>query len=161
MRSDLGSKALILALVLLATGAVAAPENSTSGKPEFLSSKLIQERGYPFSEAVRAGDFLILSGRVGDDEATGKVVAGGIVPESRQVLQHIKNTLERHGASLADVVKCTVFLLDISEWPAFNNVYREFFKAPYPARSALGASGLALGARVEVECMAYVPSAKR
>lgn len=141
----------------LVTGHIGTVALAGSDKPEFLSSATTQERGYPFSDAVRAGDFLFLSGRVGDDQATGKVVPGGIVPESRQVLQHIKETLQRNQASLADVVKCSVFLLDIAEWPAFNSVYKEFFKAPYPARSALAASGLALGARVEVECMAYVP----
>jgi len=141
----------------LGTPALGAAASAAGDKPEFLSSKTTQERGYPFSDAVRAGDFLFLSGRVGDDPATGKVVPGGIEPESRQALRHIQETLERNRSSLADVVKCTVFLSDIGEWPAFNAVYKEFFKAPYPARSALAASGLALGARVEVECVAYVP----
>ena len=68
--------------------------------------------------------------------------------------------LERNGASFKDVVKCTVFLADIKEWAAFNTVYREFFKKPYPARSAFGANGLAQNARVELECIAYVPRAK-
>ena len=82
---------------------------------------------------------------------------GGIGPESRQTLEHIRAILERHGATLKDVVKCTVFLADMGEWGAFNAVYREFFTAPYPARSALGSSGLAFKARVEVECVAVVP----
>ena len=82
---------------------------------------------------------------------------GGIKAEARQALKLIQETLTRHGASLADVVKCTVFLADIAEWPAFNEVYVEFFKKPFPARSALAASGLARNARVEVECIAYAP----
>jgi enamine deaminase RidA (YjgF/YER057c/UK114 family) len=69
----------------------------------------------------------------------------------------VKRVLEANGATLSDVVKCTVFLADIAEWPAFNTIYREVFKKPYPARSALGASGLAMNARVELECIAYVP----
>jgi reactive intermediate/imine deaminase len=143
----------VLAITTTASGA----DPGTAAKAEFLNSPQTAQRDLPFSEAVRAGDFLFLSGALGFDDATGKVVPGGIGPETRQTLQHIKTTLERYGASLSDVIKCTVFLADIAEWPAFNNVYREVFKKPYPARSALGASGLALGARVEVECIAYVP----
>jgi hypothetical protein len=67
---------------------------------------------------------------------------------------------DRHGATLDDVVKCTVFLADMRDWPAFNQVYRQVFTRRFPARSALGASGLALGARVEVECLSYLPRAR-
>ena len=130
-------------------------------EPEFLNAPQALERGLPFSEAVRAGDLLILAGQIGDDRAAGRPVAGGIQAESRQALEHIKAVLERNGSSLADVVKCTVFLADIAEWGAFNEVYKQYFSPPYPARSALGASGLALGARVEVECIAYAPVAAR
>jgi reactive intermediate/imine deaminase len=136
---------------------LAASTHAADAAAQFLNSPEAEARGLPFSEAVRAGDFLFLAGQIGDDRKTGKVVPGGIVPEARQTLQHIKSVLERNGASLKDVVKCTVFLADIAEWPAFNNVYREFFAKPFPARSALAASGLAMGARVEVECIAYVP----
>jgi reactive intermediate/imine deaminase len=126
-------------------------------KPEFLNSPDAARANLPFSEAVRAGDLLFLSGQIGYDPATGKVVPGGIKAEARQALTLIKGILTRNGASLADVVKCTVFLADIAEWPSFNEVYGEFFKPPYPARSALAASGLARNARVEVECIAYAP----
>jgi len=80
------------------------------------------------------------------------------VPESRRALENVRGILERHGASLESVVKCTIFLADIADWKAFNEVYREFFRTNLPARSALGASGLALGARVELECIAHLPS---
>jgi len=130
-------------------------------QPEFLNTPQALERGLPFSEAVRAGDLLFLAGQIGNDRATGRPVAGGIKAEARQALEHIKNVLERNGSSLADVVKCTVFLADVAEWGAFNEVYKQFFGQPYPARSALGANGLALGARVEVECIAYAPVAGR
>jgi 2-iminobutanoate/2-iminopropanoate deaminase len=106
---------------------------------------------------VRAGDFLFLSGQIGEVPATGKLAEGGLEGEARQTLNNVKNVLEAHGASLSDVVKCTVFLADIAEWPAFNAIYRQFFQKPYPARSALAASGLAMNARVELECIAYVP----
>ncbi|HSC07406.1 MAG TPA: Rid family detoxifying hydrolase, partial [Steroidobacteraceae bacterium] len=128
-------------------------------RPEFLNSPESLKRGPPFSDAVRIGGFIFLAGQIGDDPATGKPVSGGIKPEARQALKHIQRVLEDNGASLSDVVKCTVFLADIGEWATFNEVYREFFKPPYPARSALGASGLAIGARVEVECIAYVQPA--
>lgn len=149
-----GRRTLFCVLALLAAGSAAAD------KPQFLNSQRAAQLDRPFSEAVRAGDFLYLSGQIGEDPATAKLAAGGIQGESRQTLQNVKRTLEENGASLADVVKCTVFLADIAEWPAFNTIYREFFKKPFPARSALAASGLAMNARVELECIAYVPHKK-
>jgi reactive intermediate/imine deaminase len=121
---------------------------------EFLNSGKVVPATLPFSEAVRAGDTLYLSGQIGIEPGTLKVVAGGIEAEARQTLANIRTSLEAHGYALRDVVKCTVMLADIGEWAAFNEVYKAFFSAPYPARSALGANGLALGARVEVECIA-------
>ena len=96
---------------------------------------------------------LYLSGQLGTD-AAGKLAAGGVKAETKQVMDNIRAILERNNSGMDRVVKCTVMLADISEWAAFNEVYRTFFTAPYPARSALGANGLALGARVEVECIA-------
>ena len=136
---------------------VACASSGAADKPQFLNSPRALELDRPFSEAVRAGDFLFLSGAIGEDPATGELPAGGIQPEARQTLKNVKSVLEANGASLNDVVKCTVFLADIAEWPAFNSVYREFFKKPFPARSALAASGLAMNARVELECIAYLP----
>jgi enamine deaminase RidA (YjgF/YER057c/UK114 family) len=75
-------------------------------------------------------------------------------------LGNMKAILELHGSGLEHVVKCTIFLADIADWPAFNEVYREYFKTSLPARSALAASGLAFGARVELECIAFVPAGK-
>ena len=109
----------------------------------------------PFSEAVRVGSMLYLSGQIGTD-STLRLVPGGIVPETRQTLENIRAVLERHGSSLDRVVKCTVMLADISEWGTVNSVYVTFFPGRKPARSALGANGLALGARVEIECWATV-----
>ena len=113
----------------------------------------------PFSEAVRVGDVLYLSGQIGTAPGTFELVPGGIEAEAAQTLENVQAVLDRHGSSLGEVFKCTVFLADIEEWPAFNEVYRRYFSAPYPARSALAASGLALGARVEVECLAHVADA--
>lgn len=154
-------RTFVLIPVVLAVAAcnlsIGIPADS---KPEFLEAAEAVERSLPFSEVVRAGDFLFLSGQIGIDPDTARPVAGGIVPESLRTLGNIRDILERHGASLRDAVKCTVFLADIAEWSAFNDVYRQFFSRPYPARSALGANGLALGARVEVECIAYAPLAR-
>ena len=111
--------------------------------------------GRPFSEAVRVGHMLYLSGQIGTD-SSGAPVPGGIAAETRQTLENIRRVLERHGSSLDQVVKCTVMLADIGEWEAMNEVYRTFFTNHLPARSAFGTSGLALNARVEIECMAVV-----
>ena len=111
----------------------------------------------PFSEAVQLGDTLYVSGQVGNQPGTRTLAPGGLGPEAKQALDNMKAILERHGSSLDNVVKCTVFLADIKEWPAFNEIYRTFFNKNLPARSALAASGLANGARVEVECIAFVP----
>ncbi|HEY0662202.1 MAG TPA: Rid family detoxifying hydrolase [Lysobacter sp.] len=110
----------------------------------------------PFSEAVRVENTLYLSGQIGVVPGSLKLVPGGVKEETRQTMENIKTTLEAHGYAMHDVVKCTVMLADIAEWAAFNEVYRTFFSGRYPARSALGANGLALGARVEVECIAVL-----
>ena len=112
-------------------------------------------RSLPFSEAVRVGDMLYLSGQLGTD-STGQLVPGGIGPETRQALSNIAAALARHGSGLDRVVKCTVMLADITEWAAMNEVYVTFFRSHRPARSAFGTSGLALGARLELECLALV-----
>ena len=109
----------------------------------------------PFSSAVRAGDTLYLSGNIGNLPGTLELAAGGIEGETRQTMDNIAATLEAFGSSTDDVVKCTVFLADMSEWGAMNEVYRTYFSNPL-ARSALGANGLALDARVEIECIAVL-----
>jgi reactive intermediate/imine deaminase len=121
---------------------------------EFLNSGKVVPASLPFSEAVRVGDTLYLSGQVGIKPGTLQLVPGGIKEEGRQALENIKTSLEANGYTTRDVVKCTVMLADIFEWAAFNEVYKAFFTPPYPARSAFGASGLAMGARVEIECIA-------
>ena len=124
---------------------------------EFLNSGKITPATLPFSEAVRVGDTLYLSGQVGVKPGTLELAPGGIRGEARQALENIKTTLGTHGYSMRDVVKCTVMLADIAEWATFNEVYKAYFSPPYPARSAFGTNGLAIGARVEVECVAVRP----
>ena len=108
--------------------------------------------GLPFSEAVEVGDLLFLSGQIGT--LNGKLVSGGVGAETRQTLANIRAVLERRGSSLDRIVKATVMLADIGEWAAMNAEYVTVFKNNLPARSAFGTSGLALGARVEIECVA-------
>jgi reactive intermediate/imine deaminase len=121
------------------------------------SGVLPAEPALPFSEAVRVGDEVFLSGMVGFRPGTLELVPGGTAAEARQTMENIRAVLNAHGYSLSDIVKCTVMMEDISEWSAFNEVYKTFFDAPYPARTALGVDGLAVGARVEVDCIAAVP----
>jgi reactive intermediate/imine deaminase len=109
----------------------------------------------PFSEAVRVGNMLYLSGQIGVDSSM-KLVSGGIAAETQKAMENIKTTLERHGSSLDHVVKVTVMLADINEWSEMNKVYVQFFSKNLPARSSLGANGLAMGARVEIECIAVI-----
>ena len=109
----------------------------------------------PFSEAVRVGNLLYLSGALGTDSA-GKIVPGGIKAETKQVLENIKAALKRNGLDMDRVVKCTVFLADITEWPAMNEVYATYFPVNKPARSAFGGVQLVRGGRLELECIAAI-----
>ncbi len=122
---------------------------------EYLQAPGSEDLDLPFSSAVRVGNTLYLSGSIGNIPGTMDLAEGGIQGETRQTLENISRTLETFGSSLDRVVKCTVFLADMAEWGAMNEVYRTFFENP-PARSALGASGLALDARVEIECIAVM-----
>ena len=125
---------------------------AAAGGPEFIPALSGPPR--PFSPAVRVNGLIYLSGQVGTD-ASGNLVPGGIQAETRQTMENIKAVLERTGSNMDRVVKCTAFLADMREWETMNSVYTTFFKpGRFPARSALGASGLALGSRVEIECIA-------
>jgi 2-iminobutanoate/2-iminopropanoate deaminase len=126
-------------------------DRSSSG--EAIYHPFVGIAGLPFSEAVEVGDLLFLAGQIGSD-ATGQVVPGGISAETRQALANIHTVLERHGSSLRRVVKVTVMLRDMEEWAAMNAEYVKVFGSRLPARSAFGTTGLALGARVEIECIA-------
>ncbi|MFY9341721.1 MAG: RidA family protein [Planctomycetota bacterium] len=139
---------------------LAACHASSPRAPEFFQSPPGPLQALPFSEAVAANGLLFVAGQVGNLPGTLDLAPGGIAAESAQALANVQAILERHGCALRDVVKVTVFLADIGEWPAFNDAYRKVFQAPFPARSALAASGLALRARVEVECIAALPAPK-
>lgn len=144
---------LFVVAALAACRAAGAP-------PQFFPAPPGPLQGLPFSEAVASNGLLFVAGQIGNLPGTLQLAPGGIRAEAQQALANMQAVLERHGASLRDVVKCTVFLADIAEWPTFNEEYRKVFTTPFPARSALGANGLALGARVEVECIAALPVAR-
>ena len=127
----------------------------TPAKPvEFLNSPAYAALGLPFSEMVRVGNLLYLSGQLGNLPGTLTLAPGGIEAQARQTMLNIKASLEAHGYSMAHIVKCTVMLADMNDWPVFNAVYTSFFERPYPARSAFGSSGLALGGRLEIDVIA-------
>lgn len=146
--------AVMLSGVLL--GACVPSSVAAQTAPEFLQPYGPTTR--PFSPAVRVGNMLYLAGQIGTSaNAGGAVVSGGIAAETKQVMLNITDVLQKTGSDLEHVVKCTVFMADMKEWDAMNEVYKTFFKnGKYPARSALGTSGLALNARVEIECVAVV-----
>ena len=149
---------LAFGLFLLGCQSQAAqPEAPQSTEPDVEYLNPEGAEGRPFTEAVRVGNMLYLSGKLGTVPGQG-LVEGGIQPETRQTMENIKAALERYGSSMDRVVKCTVFLADIAEWGAMNEVYVTFFPETPPARSALGSSGLAINARVEIECIATVPT---
>ena len=113
-------------------------------------------KNLPFSAAVRVGDTVYLSGQIGIPPGKSKLVSGGLNPETEQTLTNIGFVLKHFSLTFENIVKCQVMLADISEWPAFNKIYMKYFSKPYPARSAFAASGLAFGAKVELECIAII-----
>jgi 2-iminobutanoate/2-iminopropanoate deaminase len=118
---------------------------ATSGAPRAIG---------PYSQALRAGGFLFTAGQVGFDPATGELVDGGIAEQTRQVLQNIRAILEAGNSGLAQVVKTTVFLVDMADFAAMNEVYAEVFGSHRPARSTVAVAALPRGARVEIEAVA-------
>jgi len=110
----------------------------------------------PYSLGIRAGGFVFASGTIGVDPATGKLVPGGVESETRQALANLEGTLKAGGASLATVVKTTVFLVDLGQFQVMNRVYAEFFPGEPPARSTIQVGALPGGAAVEIEAMAIV-----
>lgn len=123
---------------------------------EFITSPAAKAAKLPFSQAVRVGDVLYLSGSLGNIPGTLQLVPGGMEAQARQTMDNIGAVLKQNGLSFADIFKCTVMLADMSKWEDFNKIYVTYFNPDrLPARSAFGTNGLALGAEVELECLAY------
>ena len=135
------------AAILFATAASAAP-------PQYFPAPALNGRPAPFSSAVRVGDMLYLSGQVG-------IGPDGKLPDTfegqaKRTMENVGAALKARGLGFGNVFKCTVFIADMKNWPAFNAVYVPYFPAgKLPARSAVGVNGLALGAQLELECWAY------
>ncbi len=144
--------ALLAAMLLTGTHAL-AEHHEAKADLEYLNASSNAESTLPFSDAVRVGDVLYVSGKIGNLPGTLDLAPGGIQGETRQTLENIKASVERYGFSMTRPIKCTVFLADIAEWAKMNEIYVQFFPGNKPARSALGVSGLALNSRVEIECM--------
>ena len=133
---------------------VASNSQSSQNEIQYVNSDDTKEKGYPFSDATVVNGIIYLSGAIGT-LPDGSVVSGGIVAETRQTMMNIKNRLEKMGGSMDDIFKCTCMLSDIKDWPLMSQEYKKFFNPQkLPARSAFAGSGLALGAKLEIECMA-------
>lgn len=145
-------------IALLGLGALAAVTGAAASAHPSAPAPVFTPRSddRPFSVSVRTGKTVYLSGQIGFAEDGKGVVPGGIEAETRRAMELIGADLARQGLGYDNLVKCTVMLADMKDWPAFNAIYAGYFKpGRYPARSALGANGLALGAKVEVECIAW------
>ena len=149
----------LLLICLWSTAATAQDATSDIVKTrtqagQFYSSQLSHDQGFPFSDIVETtGGLIFISGLVGTDE-TGELVPGGLEAETHAIFRQMSTYLGHLGLGFGDVVKCLVMIDDIAQWGDFNGVYTQYFKTPYPARSAMGADGLALGASLELECIA-------
>jgi len=108
----------------------------------------------PYSQAIAAGNWILVSGQIGLDPTTGTLVEGGTAAEARQALKNIAAILKAAGCTLDGVVKTTVYLVDLSDFALVNEIYAECFREPYPARSTVGVATLPRGARVEIEALA-------
>jgi 2-iminobutanoate/2-iminopropanoate deaminase len=145
-----------LAIAISAGALIMTTPASAQPRPavEHFGKPTLNGKPLPFSEAVRVGDVLYLSGQIGFGP-DGKL-PDGIAAQTRQAMENIGGVLKRAGLGYGDVFHCTAFLADMKDWPAFNTVYVPYFPAgKMPARSAIGANGLALGALLEIECQAY------
>jgi reactive intermediate/imine deaminase len=150
-------KMTAVCLVILLTIACQLQDQSQESQRmpiEYRTSEITKSMGLPFSDAVRVGDLLYLSGQIGNIPGKLELVPGGIAAETRQAMQNIQKILEENSSSLDRIVKVTVMLADIKEWSEFNSVYITYFPEHLPARTGFGASGLAINARVEIECIA-------
>jgi len=110
----------------------------------------------PFSNAVIVGNIIYVSGNIGNIPGTGNLAPGGVQSETRQTLENIERVLAANGTSLKNAIKLTVMMADINEWEEMNEIYSTFFPDNKPARSAFGTTGLALDARLEIECIALI-----
>ena len=152
-------KNLILTFPLILLLVSCSESNKTSetiSKAEFINAEGLSLQNLPFSLAVKYDNIIYVSGQIGFAVETGKLVEGGIIPETKQTMENIKMILEQNGSSMEKVIKCTCVLVDYSELGQMNSEYIKFFPNHKPARIAFAANEIAAGARIEIECIAYL-----
>jgi reactive intermediate/imine deaminase len=147
----------IYSILVIVTLLCSCDDKPNQTEITYYQSNEMASLGLPFSDAVRVDNILYLSGVVGMIPGKMELVEGGLEAESRQIMENIQKVLQANGSSLKNAIKFTIFIDDINRWSDFNKVYVEYFPNKKPARSALGVEGLALGAAVEVECIAVIP----
>jgi 2-iminobutanoate/2-iminopropanoate deaminase len=134
--------------------ATSAPQRATAADDlTTISSEKLSPPVGPFSPAIRAGDFIFFSGQVGQDPSSGKLVAGGVEAEARQLFANLATLLDAAGKSFGDVVRVGVFLTRIEDFATINSIYAEQFEPPFPARTTVAVAALPLGASVELELL--------
>ncbi len=158
MKTQLLPLLLLVTTIVLLAGKSTTTADTSAGMADFPQANPAPP-DYPFSRAVRAGNFVYISGQIGATP-DGKL-AGDFDAQARQTMDNIVAALNEQNLTTANIVKCTVMIDDMAKWPAFNTIYRSYFpNGKFPARSAFGADGLAMGAALEVDCIAYAPLAK-
>ena len=138
------------------TGCVAVEANEFAAKPvvSHFGSQAMGGTQLPFSKSVTAGDLIFISGELGIDPATGKIVPGGTGPETTQIFKNIETTLAGLDSDLSNVVKCTVYIGDMANYAEMNAAYKLALPDPKPSRATVGVNGLAAGASLEIDCIA-------
>lgn len=154
-RASLASAAALLAAVACAP----APAPDAAGPRRVLVEGV--GRLPAFSHAVVAGDLIFVSGMLGTRPGSTELVPGGVGPQTAQALRNVETVLAAEGATLRDVAKCTVYLSDMDDYAAMNEAYVPFFEGSPPARATVAAGGLALGAALEIDCIAEHPARRR
>ena len=150
---------LILLLLILTTSCVGTRvinnNNGPSTQIDYYNSEMTKKLGFPFSDATIVNNVIYVAGQVGNIPGTNELVSGGIKEETKQTMKNIEGVLLALGSPMDKVFKCTCMLSDISEWAEMSEEYKKFFdEDKRPSRSAFAGSGLALGAKVEIECWA-------
>ena len=148
-------RSLLLVLLFIAT-AGCEPVDDEPRPAAVVAPESAVLDGLPFSPAVRAGGFLFLSGAIGTRPGTTELVSDDVAEQTTRTMANLETVLRAGGADLGDVVKCTVFLTDMADYAAMNEAYAAVWPGRPPARSTVAGSGLALGAKVEIECIAFV-----
>ena len=143
---------LFLCTILILTISIFSKELNQMSK-EIISTKNAPQAIGPYSQAVKAGNLMFISGQIPLNPETGDLVSGSIEDEANQVLKNIKSICEAAGNSLEDIVKITIFLTDLDNFATVNDVMKEHFSEPYPARATIEVSGLPLGVNVEIEAI--------